>query len=321
MGGGRARRGNNMKGPRVVCVAAGGKVRIHEFNLFHNEHDALAIKQGEASRWVDELHLCEATHTFRGAPRAPANLRESDFLRPHSFDGGRFHPEYRWGFSRFAPFFRRKDMARKNEAMQRNHVHDVLDPEDADIVILADVDEIIDSRHADRIVDAARRHGIVSIRLRHTFFFLNLFSTRFHEAWPGSPPDYAYRVFAMTGAHFRAMRRTSDHLRRLGEWNRLAGEIHLLDGYCGFHHSWLGDAEAAMAKLKAYSHRTQEHDARLRDPASGEITLDRMGAAIAGKRSLFAGDELERRPLDDRMALPFVGANRDRFEHLVLEAA
>ena len=304
-----------------IGSGAGEKVRILEFNLFHDEHDALAIKQGEAARWIDELHVCEASHSFRGRVKPASTLSSGTFLKPHLFDGARFHPEHAWGLSRHAPFFRRRDMARKNETMQRNFVHEILDPQDDDIVILADIDEIIDSRHADEIVDAARRHGIVSIRLRHTFFYLNLLSTRFHEAWPGSPPDYAYRVFIMTGARFRTMRRTSDRLRRLGEWNRLADEVPLLDGYRGYHHSWLGDAQAARAKLASYAHRTEEHDPALVDPATGEITLDRLAQAIGEGRSLFPGDILERRPLDAIDALPFVAENRERFGHLVLEAA
>lgn len=296
-------------------------MRILEFNLFHKEDEALAIKRGEAAHWVDELHVCAASHSFRGAPNAAPKLTRDALIRPHVFDGARFHPEYSWGLSRNAPFFRRKDMARKNETMQRNFVHEVLDPADEDIVILADIDEIIDSRHADEIVAATRKHGIVSVRLRHTFFYLNLLSTRFHEAWPGSPADYAYRVFVMTGAYFRTMRRSSDRLRRLGEWNRLKTEVHLLDGYRGFHHSWLGDAEAAQAKLAAYAHRTCEHDPALVDPVSGTITLSRLAEAIEEGRSLFPGDRLERRQLEDLGALPFVNANRDRFAHLVMEAA
>ncbi len=296
-------------------------MKIFEFNLFYNEHDALTIKQGEAARWVDELHLCEATRTFRGQARASSGLQADDFLRIHQFDGDRFHPEYKWGLSRYAPFFRRKDMARKNETMQRNAVHELLSPEDDDIVILADVDEIIDSRHAEAIIAAAREHGIVSIRLRHTFFFLNLFSTRFHEAWPGSPPDYAYRVFVMTGAYLNTMRRTSDRLRRLGEWNRLGGEVHLMDGYRGTHHSWLGDAETAFTKLKSYAHRTEEHDPDLVDAASGEITLARLAQAISKGRSLFPGDRLEQRAPADAALLPFVADNPDKFSHLMMEAA
>ena len=295
-------------------------MKVYEFNLFHNEEEALSIKRLEASRWIDELHVCEASRTFRGAPRPQSGLRDDDFVKVHRFDGGRFHSEYAWGPSRYFPYFRRKDMARKNETLQRNAVHDVLDPLADDIVVLADVDEIVDSRHADEIISEARRHGVVSVRLRHTFFFLNLFSKRFHAAWPGSPPDYAYRVFVMTGDYFNRMRRSSDRLRRLGEWNRLGEEITLLDGYRGFHHSWLGDEYAAMAKLGAYAHRAEEHDPGLIDPATGEYGLDRVAQAIREGRSLFPGDELERRPLEPANALSSVAEDPARYDHLVMAA-
>jgi hypothetical protein len=266
------------------------------------------------------LHLCEATRSFRGQPRPVALTQADDFARLHVLDAAsRFHPEYRWGFSRHAPFFRRKDVARKNETIQRNHVHDVLDLEDDDIVILSDVDEIIDSRHADEIVEMARKHGVISIRMHHSLFFLNLYSTNWHELWDGAPPDYAYRVFVMTGRYFRARRFTSDRIRRLGEWGRLASEVTLLGGMRGFHHSWLGDEKAALAKLQAYSHQVSDHVGELYDGA-GAASLDRLGRMIREGRSIFPGNRLEVRGFDEIEPLGYVAENAERFAHLVLPA-
>lgn len=294
-------------------------MKIYEFCLYYNEADALGIKQREASRWIDELHLCEATQTFRARDK-PSNLAASDdFTKVHIFDSkARFHPEYKWGVSRYAPFFRKKDMARKNETLQRNFVHEVLAPEDDDIVILSDVDEIIDSRHADEIVEAAKKHGVVSLRIHHTLFFLNLYSTNWHEIWPGSPQDYAYRIFVMTGKHFRTMKYTSDRIRRLGEWGKLGGEVHLMEGMRGFHHSWLGDEKAALAKLKAYAHHMDHHSAELVDSNTGEASVEKLGQMIREGRSIFPGNQLEVRDFEKVPQLTVVSDNPDRYAHLVL---
>lgn len=269
-------------------------MQVHEFCMFHNEHAALAIKQRESARWVDRLYLCQSDRTFRNEPRELVEIEETPFVRPLVYPGSRrFHPAYAWGPSRRFPFFRKRKRARQNEAMQRNHVHEVLSSVgDGDIVVLSDVDEIIDARHADAIVDAARTHGIVSVRLHHTLFYLNLYSTNWHEVWPGSPPDYAYRVFAMTGAHFHAMRRTSDELRQAGEQGKLAGEIHLLDGYRGFHHSWLGGEEAALAKIRSYAHSFGEHRADL-TTEDGRLDEAKFREFVRRGESIFSGHNLE----------------------------
>ena len=294
-------------------------MKIREFCMFHNEHPALAIKRAESARWVDELHLCESDRTFRAAPRDAVLGAGDSFLRPHLFPGSRrFHPAEQWGFSRHAPFFRRKPMARKNEAMQRNHVHAAFNQvDDRDIVILGDVDEIIDARHADEVIDTARKHGIVSLRLHHTLFYLNLYSTNWHEVWPGSPPDYAYRVFVMTGRHFRTMRRTSDRLRKLGEWGRLSGQIHLMDGFRGFHHSWLGDAQAALDKLESYAHALSDHRPELAG-AQGGIDTARLRQFIEAGESIFPGNRLEIRGPEMIEPLASVAENPAQYASLML---
>lgn len=294
-------------------------MKIYEFCLYYNEREALEIKRREASRWIDELHLCEATQTFRGKPKPMALGQSDDFMKVHVLDAeSRFHPEYKWGLSRLAPFFRKKDMSRKNETLQRNHVHAVLDPADDDIIILSDVDEIIDSRHADEIVEAAKKHGVVSVKLHHTLFYLNLYSTNWHELWDNAPEDYAFRVFVMTGDHFKRMTHTSDSLRRKGEWGRLGGKVHLLEGMRGFHHSWLGDEQAALQKLKAYSHALDDHSADLVDTETGEVTADRIGAMIREGRSIFPGNILKICDFDEIAPLSAVTEHLEDYTNLVL---
>ncbi|WP_324741227.1 hypothetical protein U8326_14975 [Tsuneonella sp. CC-YZS046] len=295
-------------------------MKIFEFCMFHNEHPALALKMRESAKWVDELHLCEANRTFRHGERSPALPPETVFLKPHLFDGAsRFHPACRWGFSRYFPFFRKKEMARRNETSQRNHVHEVLaGVADDDLVILSDVDEIVDSRRAGEVIDAARRHGIVSIEMHHTFFYLNLYSTNFHEVWKHSPANYAYRTFAMTGAAFRTLRHSSDRLRRLGEWGRLHERIFLLRGFHGFHHSWLGDEQAALEKLRSYSHSLGEHAGELAGP-DGEISHEALRNMMREGRSLYEGNRLEVKDFSEIPPLQAVTDDLETFGRFILD--
>lgn len=297
----------------------GCPMKVYEYCMFHNEHAVLDIKLRESRGWVDELHLCEANCTFQGERREPVLPAPDDFLKCHLFDGeARFHPPLKWGPSRHWPFFRRRKMARKNETMQRNAVHRILGAvNDDDIVVLSDIDEILDSRHAGEVIDAARRHGIVSVRLHHTLYYLNLYSTNWHEVWPGSPPDYAYRLFVMTGARFRKLAQGSDRLRRRGEWGQLNRKVHLLDGFRGFHHSWLGDEAAALAKLRSYAHSADEHRADLLDEA-GNISAGKLRDCIRSGQSLFPGNRLEVRGFDEVEPLVTVRNGTARYSGLLL---
>jgi hypothetical protein len=292
---------------------------IYEFCMFHNEHDVLTLKRQESGKWVDELHLVESNRTFKGSERPLVLPPSGDFLKTHIYDGAtRFHPGSQWGVSRKFPFFRRKKMARKNETLQRNFVHEVLaEVADDDLVILSDVDEIIDSRHADEIVDAVRKHGAVSIEMHHTLFYLNLYSTNWHEVWPGSPTNYAYRVFVMTGERLRNLREKSDHLRRRGEWGQLGGEIHLLHGMKGFHHSWLGDEDAALEKLNSYAHSLHEHRPELADE-NGEVTRETLAKFIRSGESIFPGNEVEIRSFEQVEPLVSVRENPTKYARVML---
>ena len=295
--------------------------------MFHNEFAALDIKLAEARHWVDEVHMCESSRTFQNATRAPV-LQPGDPLLPadprlhcHLFDGaGRFHPAFKWGPSRYFPFFRKKKMARHNETMQRNYVHEVFaDIADDDIIILSDSDEILDSRRADELVEAVRKYGLVSVELHHTLFYLNLYSLNWHEVWPGSPPNYAYRAFILTGHHFRKLREGSDRLRRRGEWGRLAKEIPLLKGFHGYHHSWLGDAAAAAAKLQSYAHSLDEHRIGLTD-SDGSLSLAKLGELIRSGESLFEGHRLDVRDFSVTQPLRGISDNHTKYRDLILES-
>ncbi len=300
------------------CVIMTGKV--YEYCMFHNEHAVLDLKLRESGKFVDQLHLCEANKTFKGGTRIQAlRLVESSFVKPHLLDAEKaFHPGYSWGPSRKFPFFRKRKMARKNETIQRNHVHRILrEIDDTDLVILSDIDEIIDSRFADEIIEKAKQYGIVSIEMHHTLFYLNLYSTNWQEVWPNSPANYAYRVFVLTGARFRSLHEKSDRLRRRGEWNQLGNEVHLIKGFKGFHHSWLGDEDAALEKLASYAHSVSEHRPDLAD-ANGKVTREALAKFIRAGESIFPGNRLEIRSFEEIQPLASISSDRDKFAKFLL---
>lgn len=239
-------------------------MKIFEFSPFFNERKVAELKVKEAGYWVDELHFCEANKTFSYEDK-PFNFDKallSPKVQYHQLEAvGCFDPpnpdvsyynlatcgaenfdEWYWSLlpNNFAYF---------NEAVQRNHctlLNDLV--RDDDIVILSDADEFLDSRMADEIIDSVKRNQIITVRLHFSVFYLNLFCDKSHGA-----SDFSYRVYAMTGRCFRKMPFTADYLRKKGIAQGLGGTVHCLEGFGGFHHSWLLQHQSnAFEKLNAF---------------------------------------------------------------------
>jgi len=298
-------------------------MKIYEFSPFYNENMLLKIKAAEAKSWIDEIHVVESNRTFRYGHK-PYQFKPEEFKqrRPrvihHKLDGTlKFDGANKWGISKKFPFYRKKDISRANETIQRNLVHEVLAPEDDDIVILSDIDEILDSSRADELIHTTQKHGLVSVRLHHTMFFLNLYSENWHELWKNSPVDYAYRTFLMTGKVYRSLPYTSDRLRRLGEWGKHAGKIPLVDGFSGFHHSWLGDANAVKSKLLSYSHSIAEHGEHIVDE-KGEVSIAKLKTLVESKQSIFDGHDLSIRTTSQQPLLSSIMGELEHFDHLLV---
>lgn len=244
-------------------------MKIHEYSPFFNENAVLEIKLREAARWIDTVHLCEADRTFSNAAkvwnypgfaeRASALTTGVDYQRlnvERIFRTTTANPIYKDpvghcadGFDGWYWELLRGNAAYHNEAAQRNWATRQLAEQvgDDDIVILSDVDEILDSRHAEMIVDSARKYGIITVKLYFSAFYLNLFSSANHGA-----ADFAYRIYVMTGRHFRTLPFTPDYLRKRGIEGGFIGMIPCLEEPAGFHHSWLEHRRKAYSKLKAF---------------------------------------------------------------------
>lgn len=259
-------------------------MRVFECCMYYDEAMAAAIKIAESSRWVDELHVLESDRTFKDAPKPFTFSLAHPCLH--------FHRHFEPKVDRFIRRLRgRKLTAWGREAQQREACSARIDPAAGDIVVLSDIDEIIDSRLAEPIIDAARKHGIISVRLHFTLFYLNVVSLNWHDVWPGSAPDYAYRVFVMTGEHFNRLRGNTHSLRTRGQSGQLATEVPLFEGFAGFHHSWLGDASYVGRKIAAYAHRLDEHIPEIARP-DGTVDTDCVDRLMRQGRSIFAHHEL-----------------------------
>jgi len=127
---------------------------------------------------------------------------------------------------------------------------------------------------------------IITIRLRLSHFYFDLFV----DGWPG-PVDYSYRVFIMTGKYFRSLKYTPDQLRKAGEAGKLTKDVYCLEGFSGFHHSWIGGIDYLMAKINAYSHDPEDHDQDILDKR-GRISRLEIRKFLESKRSLFSGRSL-----------------------------
>ncbi len=194
--------------------------------------------------------------------------------------------------------------------MQRNASTQFIDPDDKDIVIVSDVDEILDSRRADEVIWAVQKYDIVTVKLRLSHFFFDLLV----DWWPG-PEDYAYRTFIMTGRYFRTLKGRADRLRKAGESGALIGKVHCLSGFAGFHHSWIGDVDALVRKISAYSHDPEEHAAELRDE-HGAIRVAGVKQFLESHRCLFDGSRL--RACTDLPMLSSVDMLHDRMSRFLL---
>ena len=295
-------------------------MKVYEYSLYYNERDVAEIKARESQCWVDELHICEANRTFRGASKPYEFDLSFPHIRYHMLNGNAFREPYYFKLSRRFPFIRKASTAWLNEAIQRNYVTQVIDPLADDIVVLSDIDEIIDSRYVEKLLAMARDQDIVTVRLHFTMFYLNLFSTNWDKVWNYTPEDYSYRVFVMTGRYFQAMKKkklTSNTLRRRGEGGKLTRRITCMDTISGFHHSWLGGGRQVLTKLKAYAHDSDHHVNAILDK-DGNYDEEKVRDLISRGESLFPGHRLERQDPDTVDFLPTIRENVERYRRFIL---
>ena len=293
-------------------------MKIYECSPYFNEKLVANLKISESQNWIDELHIVESNSTFKGENKNYTFSSNVSNVKYHKIDKNHFKGKIIWKFRRKFPFFGKASAAWKNEEIQRNFACSYISPLSNDIVILNDIDEIIDSRHADKIVYLVKKHKIITIKLHFTMYYLNLFSLNWHELWPNSPIDYSYRVFIMNGDKFNTLKMTSNKLRRNAESGKFINSIYCDNFFYGFHHSWLGGYKAIKAKLQSYAHQLEDHSDKIYDKTSKRIVEASFHNLISANKSLFDGHKLVRRNLNEYSPLRSVLKNIKLYsEHII----
>lgn len=256
-------------------------MKIIECSPFFKENLVAGIKIEEGKKWIDQLHITECNKTFTYNDKPYTFAFEHDTLvNYHKIDGNAVFKRSHYGLSRKPYFIKYKTYPWQNDGIQRNISCSWHEYDDSDIIILSDIDEIIDSRYADRIVFEVKKRGIITVKIYFTLFYLNLFSRK----WTGAP-DYSYRIFIMTGKYFREMSMTSDQLRKAGEQGKLMNEVHCLEEFVGFHHSWLGDVAFIAEKLRSYAHAPDDHGKGLF--TGNSVNMNYLRKCVEERKSIF----------------------------------
>lgn len=293
-------------------------MKIYSCTTYFNEDDIFDIKYNSEKDWVDEIHIAEADYTFR------KRYKGFNFRLPEEYDEdkckvvyNKLYVKHKFVKNNLAgklmlfPLRLKRDFYSKivrnpswhNEMYQHNAITDNIQPEDDDIIILSDIDEILNPDMKDELISACREHGIITVKLRFSMFYFNLFSLN----WAG-PADYSYRLFIMTGKYFKENKIRCDKLRKMGENHKLEDTVWCYPEFAGWHHSWLGDENFVMNKLNSYSH-IKEHD--------GFNSIEAVQKSLERGVSLFPEHKLEKN--NDVKLLPYIESNRDgRFKKYFL---
>ena len=278
---------------------------IHEFSPFYNENLLAELKVLENSNWIDKFHITESDRDFR------FNKKDFYFNITHpsidylKLNGFLHFQRAHYRLSREKWFLRRVALDPwQNDMRQRNFAVKDFIPQDNDILIFSDIDEIIDSRYHQDLIRHIDKYGIVTIKLHYTLYFLNLFS----ENWVG-PPDYSYRVFLMSGEYFKKNSVNVDQLRKAGERGDLEKTVKCFPEFAGFHHSWLGDEKFLLAKLGAYPHARNEHDDSIYDNNGKPSSAKLREFLLSGKSVYGSNHKLRFRP--EVELLKTIEENRD----------
>jgi hypothetical protein len=278
---------------------------IHEFSSFYNESILAQLKIEENKKWVDKFHITESNRDFRFRKKDFNFNIDNDSVKHYKLNGTLFFQRPHFRISRSKFLLRKVELDPwKNDKIQRNFAISKFKPNDDDIIIVSDIDEVLDSRMSNELISYVHQNGIITVGLHYTLYFFNLFS----ENWYG-PPNYSYRVFLMTGEYFKKMQMDSDTLRKMGERGDLINKIRCFPEIAGFHHSWLGDEKFLLQKLKAYPHAQSEHDSSIYDKNNEPDSLKLKELLLLGKSIYGAEHKLKIR--NDISPLEFVEANRN----------
>ena len=256
-------------------------MRTWSLTSFFNELDVLEIRLAELDPVVDVFVIAEASKTHSG-DRKPLYFQENR--------------------ERFAPWldkirhvvvkFPKLGGSWEREHYQRDQLREGLDGiELNDLIILSDVDEIL------RVDQVRQLHqGRIKVPVN---FALPVHVYRLNWRWPSEHSFACVRVFRGKDAHKWSLQKNFER------------PVKSIQGECGWHFSYMGDAEAIALKIRSLADEWIKADPSWAEQEHVERSI-RTGADLFGRP-----DRQATWVPDDRLP-EYVQANRERFSHLLI---
>lgn len=256
---------------------------IYDCFLYNGEADLLKIRLDEFSRLSPLKITMPVTHIIIEGAYTFTGIRKSEDEMNNIPDVVLDPSNHAWMFT----YDKVSADPWKNEEGQRNMIKDILErfhPEDNDIIIISDVDEI---PRAYAVQHYRPEFGLCSLQMNQYYYYLNCLADRNGWILPK----------IMTWSYLKD--KTPDEVRRSG--------FNLCMWQAGWHYSYMGGVSEMIRKFKSFSHQEPEIQA-LADERILQNKLSKL-------ESLWATNKLNLVGIDD--APFFVQQKRDQFKHMI----
>lgn len=247
---------------------------IYDCFTYFNEAEILDIRVHELAS-INPIHvLVESNYTFTGKEK-PLNYAEGS----HKYDN----------VIAFCAEVPNNGDAWANEHAQRNYIKEALatlNPNDDDIIIISDVDEI---PSAEAVARYSPDTGQAFFTMNHYGGYLNLIYGR--NSWP-------YCKITT----WKLLKGTTPNSVRLD--GKDTAVIH--NG--GWHFGWMGGIDRAVTKFKSFSHQEPE--------IQQYSDYEKLKSRLENGQSIFGDEFIEICDIDESYPL-YVRENQDKFQNLI----
>lgn len=274
-------------------------MRVFDVVPFFNELDVLEIRLHELKEVVDVFLIFDARETFGGQRREPIGFSEtSKLLPPELRHGERF---YHITFdSLFPPCIDRKS-GRLREEYQRNqmlHILQMLKPDDDDIILFSDLDEI---PRATKVKEYIRNNmrGIYRFKQNQYYYNVNTLTDYGHD-WGSRARIGRYSDLLKVGSlyDFRMAHKNTE-------------EFVIEDG--GWHFSYFGGVDNILEKVNALSSFLSEYKLFGNEQLQKDIN---EGKDLHHRRNCELPSQFEIIPVDINLPQYFLN-HQEKFKHLI----
>ena len=277
---------------------------------FFNELDLLEIRLNELDQVVDRFVIVEATMTHNGGSK-PLYYKEN-MARFAKFNHKIIHVVVDdFSLAEQGRTFQERAWMREN--IQRNSIAKGLEgAADDDIVIISDLDEIPRADKVQEGVAECVSHEVIGFALAHYNYYLN-FRNVSEPIWGNDPKMARVETFRdkaayRTSIYNHFVLESVNQVASATRFRYIQASRRIMNA--GWHFSYLGGAEAAAKKLRAFNEMGLYNKANMEDF---------VRKRIESGRSLWGRDRFMAEPLDGSFP-DFVLANRERFAHLIIQS-